>query len=515
MISRTPIVTILGHVDHGKTTILDYIRNAHVQAGEVGGITQKISAFTIDVKGKKITFVDTPGHEAFDLMRSRGGAIADIVLLIVAASDGVQPQTEESIQIIKKSKAKPIVVINKVDLPGIDLEKVKRDVTNKGLQLEGLGGTIPVVEVSGKTGKNIELLLETISLVAEVEGLQVREPLSTEISAKGYVLESIKDKSKGNVSTVIITQGKLEKGMWIGYMSKTTVITEKVKGIINEDNQPLEFLDEGYGGKIMGLSEMISLGSEFLVTKEKDEKAMAVLSLKEEVVTEEEKDNNQDGSQEAKPLDLSALFGQVSSTEEKKTFKVIIKASSEGALEALRKSLNKVEEEGYSVEIIQDGLGDIGIRDVEMASVTKAIILGFEVGLEKGAQDLARSKKVLVRSYDLIYKLVDEISDAILAISSPTETEEEIGSADVKAIFTLSDGTTVIGCKVNKGIVKKGGKAYIVRKDDIVLEGRIESLKHEKTNLNEAGNGTECGVILNTKGDVQIGDILYCYKIIK
>lgn len=502
--SRIPIIAILGHVDHGKTTILDYIRNAHVQSGEVGGITQKISAFTIDVKGKKLTFIDTPGHEAFDLMRLRGGSIADIVLLIVAADDGVMPQTEESIEIIKNSKAKPIVVINKVDLPGVDIEKIKRDITNKGISVEGMGGNVPVIQVSGKTGLNIDQLLETISLVADVEGLIDRGELVKELDGKGFVLESIKDKSKGNVSTIIVTQGEVTRGMWIGYVSKGKTLTEKIKGIISEEGQAIESLEGGTGGKIIGLSQMIELGSEIFFTDSKNEKILPQLITEDNIKNEEE----------SNPIDLAALFGGAI-VEEKKTLKVIVKASSEGSLEALRKSLKKIDEDGYTVEIVRDGLGDISLKDVEMAQITKAIVLGFEVGHEKGVEEFAVKNRILVKSYDLIYKLVDEISDAIVALSSPQESEEEIGSADVKALFTLSDGTLVIGCRVSKGIVKKGCKVYIVRGDDIKFEGKIQSLRHEKSTINEAGNGTECGVILDNKGDVAIGDTLYCYKIIR
>jgi translation initiation factor IF-2 len=504
METRIPIVSILGHVDHGKTTILDYIRNAHVQSGEVGGITQKISAFTVTVNGKKITFIDTPGHEAFDLMRLRGGTIADIVLLIVAGDDGVMPQTEESIEIIKKSKAKPIVVVNKVDLPGVDIEKIKRDISNKGLLLEGLGGNVPVVQVSGKTGLNIDGLLETITLVADVEGLIDRGDLIDGIDAKGFVLESIKDKSMGNVSTVVITQGDVAKGMWIGYVSRGNTFTEKIKGVITEDGENLDGLGQGTGGKIIGLSQMIELGSEIFFTNEKNEKVLPTLIAQD----------NLEQVEESNAMDLASLFGMAAQTE-KKTLKVIIKASSEGSLEALRKSLGRIDEEGYTVEIILDGLGDVTQKELEMAEVTKSIILGFEVGMEKGIEDLAVKKRILVKTYDLIYKLVDEISDAIVALSSPQEQEEEIGSATVKAIFTLSDGKTVIGCRVASGVVKKGCKIYIVRNDDIILEGRIESLRKEKKTITEAGNGTECGVIIDNKGEIKEGDTLYCYKIIK
>lgn len=501
---RIPIIAILGHVDHGKTTILDYIRKAHVQSGEVGGITQKISAFTIDIDGKKLTFIDTPGHEAFDLMRLRGGSIADIVLLIVAADDGVMPQTEESIEIIKKSNAKPIVVINKVDITGADIEKIKRDITNKGIQVEGLGGKVPVVQVSGKTGLNIDQLLETISLVAEVEGLHDRGELPKELDGKGFVLESIKDKSKGNVSTIIVTQGNIKKGMWIGYVSKGKTLTEKIKGIVTEEGKTLEGLEGGTGGKIIGLSQMIELGSEIFFTDQKNEKILPQLIAEDNIVNVEE----------SKAMDLAALFGQAV-TEEKKTLKVIIKSSSEGSLEALRKSLGRIDEDGYTVEIIRDGLGDVTLQDMDMAKATKSIVLGFEVGMEKAVEDFAVKNRILVKSYDLIYKLVDEISDAIVALSSPQESEEEIGSAEVKALFTLSDGTLVIGSRVMKGVLKKGCKIYIVRGDDIKFEGKVESLRHEKNTINEASVGTECGVILNTKGDVIVGDSLYCYKIIR
>lgn len=506
-----PIVAILGHVDHGKTTILDYIRKTHVQAGEVGGMTQKISAFTVDVNNKKITFIDTPGHEAFDLMRLRGGSIADIVLLIVAADDSVKPQTEESIEIIKNSKAKPILVINKVDLPDINIEKVKRDVNNKGILLEGLGGQVPVVQVSGKTGKGIDTLLETISLLSDVEGLIDRGALPENILGKGYVLESIKDKSMGNVATVVITQGRLEKGNLIGFKSQEEVFIEKTKGIITEEGNPLDSLDTGYGAKILGLSKMIELGSEIFVLEKKDEKLLEGLFTKKDLTPQ---DIIPDNPVEEEQVDLAAFFGEAKDVE-KKTLKVIIKASSEGSLEAIKKSLSKIEVDEYTVEIVSSGVGSINLKDADMAKVSKAIILGFEVSMEAGLEDYASKNKILVRSYDIIYKLVEEIHDVIESMSLPAETEEEIGSGEVKQIFVLSNGSQVIGCRVLKGVLKKGGKVYIVRGDDIITEGRIESLKHLKDTINEATVGMDCGVVLDTKADTAIGDSLYCYKVIR
>ncbi|MBP6976298.1 GTP-binding protein, partial [Candidatus Dojkabacteria bacterium] len=278
--NRVPIVAILGHVDHGKTTILDYIRKSHVQSCEAGGITQKISVFTIapnNDSSKKITFIDTPGHEAFDLMRVRGGSIADIVLLIVAANDGVKPQTVESIEIIKKSSAKPIVVINKIDLPDVNISKIKRDITNEGLQVEGMGGNIPVIEVSGKTGKGIPELLDLINLVVEVEGLEDRGVLPQDVAARAFVLESVKDKTRGNISSLVLINGDLCKGSWLGYKKDGRVVIEKVKGIISEEGENICDLSCGCGGKVLGISDLIPLGSEVYTLEKNDPKLLSSL----------------------------------------------------------------------------------------------------------------------------------------------------------------------------------------------------------------------------------------------
>ena len=273
--SRIPIVAILGHVDHGKTTILDYIRKTNVQSCEAGGITQKISVFTVAIDNdpsKRITFIDTPGHEAFDLMRVRGGSIADIVLLVVAANDGVKPQTVESIDIIKHSSAKPIVVINKVDLPDVDIAKVKRDIVNEGLLLEGMGGNIPVIEVSGKTGKGIPELLDLITLVAEVEGLPDRGELPNGVVAKAFVLESVRDKTRGNISSIVLVSGNLCKGSWLGYSNDGKVVVERIKGVISEDGKNICDLQCGCGGKIIGISNLIPVGSEVYILEENEPK---------------------------------------------------------------------------------------------------------------------------------------------------------------------------------------------------------------------------------------------------
>lgn len=523
--NRTPIVAILGHVDHGKTTILDKIRETTVQLKEVGGITQKISVFTVDTTGdqsKMITFIDTPGHEAFDLMRLRGGSIADIVLLIVAADDGVKPQTEESIEIVKNSPAKPIVVINKVDLPNISVEKVKREISTKGLELEGFGGDIPVVEVSGETGQGIDQLLETISTVAEVEGLLDRGKLAANATAKGYVLESIKDKSKGHVASIVSVQGEFKKGDWLVYLQDNEVMQEKIRGFVTEDQRNIEMFSEGHGGKILGLSAAIDLGTEVFVIEKNDKKVVKELfkdaeKIEEEAVTVSALDSVDPDDEEAVANALlTDLFAQVKVEEdEKKKLNVIVKSSSEGSLEAIRKSLEKLDIEGHVVNMTSTSIGDVSANDVNSADITKSILLAFEVGVSSDALSMAKDKRVLLRQYDIIYKLVDEVKDALTLMATPQETEEELGEADVRAIFILTNGSKVVGGRVKSGIIKKNARCYIVRDDEIVGEGKITSLKHGKNEVNEAAKGGDFGVVITPEVDAQEGDLIHCFKVVK
>jgi translation initiation factor IF-2 len=522
---RVPIVAILGHVDHGKTTILDKIREANVQACEAGGITQKISVFTVspDCKSKdRITFIDTPGHEAFDLMRLRGGNIADITLLVVAANDGIQPQTKESIEIIKKSTTKPIVVINKCDLPNTSIEKIKRNLANEGLQLEDMGGDIPHVEVSAKTGKGIPELLDMINLVIDVEGMQTREPLSERVLARAVVLESVKEKSRGNVSTIVVTQGCFTKGEFIGYLQKGQPKIEKVKALISEEGSNIESFDTGCGGKIIGISNLLDLGSEVYVLEENDKKILKNIfkdmeKEKEDINQEEVEIEKDEDSEESTENELVTFFETEEIPEEEiKEFSIILKSSSEGSLEALKNSLRNLDIEGAEIKIIDSGVGNITIKDLERAEIAKAIILGFEVDTEKGIKDLAKKKRVLVRTYDIIYKLIEEMSDALNMLTMPDETEEEIGNAKIKAIFELSDGQTVLGNRVQEGKLKRDCKVYIVRDDEILVEGKIKSLKINKNDVKEATKGMDCGVILDTKvKEIQEGDEIYCYKVLR
>lgn len=516
---RAPIVAILGHVDHGKTTILDKIREADVCSTEVGGITQKISVFTINPdcqEDKSITFIDTPGHEAFDLMRLRGGNVADIVLLIIAADDGVMPQTKESIEIIKNSKAKPIVVINKCDLPNIDIPKIKRELLSFGLIPEEMGGKVPVVEVSGKTGKGIKELLEMINLLIDVEGLQQRDALPENILGRAVVLESFKDKTKGYIASIVDIQGSMKKGDFIAYKVGNTVTTDKIKGFISEDGQNIDILSEGYGGKIIGLAGILELGSEILVINEKDKRNA------ENIFSSFQKKVDVETAPEAEQVVLSqdellaSFFATPATDNKKKKLNIILKSSTEGSLEAIIKSLEKIQSEEVDVVIQSKEVGDITQKDVDTAEVTRSIILGFEVGMEQNVRDLADKKKVLIRNYEIIYKLVDEIADTVDMLEHGQEVEEELGNAEVKAIFILSNGSKVIGCRVRDGLIKRGERCYFVRGDDIVAKGRIESMKHEKSEIKESRVGDDFGAIVDpTPEDIKEGDMLFCFKVVK
>ena len=499
---RVPIVTILGHVDHGKTTILDKIREKNVQGCEAGGITQKVSVFTVDIsEGQKITFIDTPGHEAFDLMRTRGGSIADIVLLVVAADAGVKPQSKESIEIINASCAKPIVVINKIDLPNIQLDKVKRDFVNSGLQLEELGGDIPVIEVSGKTGKGIPELLDLILLVAEVDGLKNTDKLAEGVLGKAFVLESVKDKFKGNISSIVLSQGSICQGNWLGYKFDNKIVIEKVKGMITEEGGSFCVLDCGCGGKIMGISNLLGVGTEVYALEKKNEELLKSL-LGEKKQEEEE-------------VTLEEFF-TLKEEDSGEFLNVVIKTSSDGSLEAILSSLSKIEEDGYKVNVVDSGVGSITLKDVELAELSKSIVIGFEVEVESGVLNYSKQKRILVMTYDIIYKLIEEIQEALSLMSLPSKNEEEIGNATVRKLFTLSDGTQILGSRVDKGLLKKDHKCDIVREDEIVGESKIKTLRINKNTVNEVQKGFDCGIqLMDSKIEVQEGDEMHCYKVIK
>ncbi len=509
---RPPIVTLLGHVDHGKTSILDQIRKTSVQLGEVGGITQSISVYCVTKYGKDISFIDTPGHEAFNLMRQRGGSVADIALLIVAANDSVKPQTRESIQIIKASKVNAIAVINKVDLPDVNIDKVKRDLANEGLIVESMGGDIPCVEVSAKTGKGIDELLDMILLVAEVNGITKTPPIEGSLG-EAYVLESFKDKSRGNVSTMIVTAGTFETGNFIVSASDRK-IKDKIKGFINDQGKSISKLDQGYGGQVIGLSGSLTLGDKIFCV---DAKSKFVPPAKEQQTTAKEEVVSAEAPEVDSNAALSAiLFGNKQTVaSDLKILKVVIKSSTQGKLDAIMKSLDKINEDGKIIDVVHKGVGDLSLSDVELAHNLGAIVIGFEVKADKQTLDFAEKNKILIRIYALIYELVEELEDASLALQQPETEEKVIGTAKVKKVFVLSDGSKVFGLRVESGEIKSGSQCRFIRGKDQVCKGKIKSMRSGKDQVNSVTPGAECGVQLDAACDAQEGDTFETFTVVK
>jgi translation initiation factor IF-2 len=356
-----------------------------------------------------------------------------------------------------------------------------------------------------------------INLVVEVEGLKERVDLPKGVLGQSFILESIKDKFRGSIVTLVVTEGEFYLGKWFVYKMGGEIYFEKIKAFLTEENTSMSELKKGFGGRIIGMSNLVELGTEAFCLDEKDENLAKSLFKEDEVKEVNAETTTETEAEDVDQNDLlQNFFGEEQNDEKGKVFKVLIKSSSEGSLEAIKKSIEKIKVDEVEVEIIQSGIGNINISDVEMASVTKSIVLGFEVSFEQGVVDLASKKRVFVKTYDIIYKLIDEVEEAAKALGAPEDLEEEIGSAEVREVFELSDGTQVIGCKGLDGIIRRGGKAYVVRDDEIVGEGKIVSMKHNKKDIKESTKGNEFGVVLGKSvQNVKVGDHLHCFTILK
>lgn len=523
---RPPVIALLGHVDHGKTTILDKIRESSEQEKEVGGITQKISSWSVDYEGKDITFIDTPGHEAFDLMRKRGGEVADIVVLVVAVNDGVKPQTKESIEIVKSTGTPAIVALNKTDISGIDKEKVKRELSDEGIVVESLGGDVPCIEVSGKTGKGIPELLEMINLVAQMHKISKKDSQKGTLG-EGFILESYRDKSLGNVSSLVVTSGSFSKGMYVAYKDDNVVV-EKIRSLMSSDSKQMSTVDQGYSVRIIGLSCVLDLGQKvycmdsaraetsglFIANKNVSEEKDAVESDLEPV----DKDASEESLSEESPEEdlLAMLLGaEVPVEEEVKSLKIVLRSNSQGTHQAILKSLESIGNDDCKLEVVKSEVGNITVGDVELAKNIGAVVIGFGVSFDSVASDFASKNKVLVKTYDLIYDLVDELEDAVNALQQPGEVEETVGSGKVKQIFTLSNGSRVVGVRVGSGEMKHGLNCRILRGEDEIGNGKITSMRQEKDKVTSAGKGIECGLVIDFKGDIEKDDTVECYRIVK
>lgn len=479
---RPPIVTILGHVDHGKTSLLDFIRKEAVASSEHGGITQAIGAYQIIHEGSPITFIDTPGHAAFEKMRSRGAKVADIAVLVVAIDDGLMPQTIEAIKHIKEAKVAMIVALNKVDLPGINLkvqsEKIKKQLSDREVLIEEYGGDVPIVEVSAKTGLGVDKLLEIIQLVAEVSELK-GDP---DLPATGVVVESKLDKFKGPVATVIIQNGTLKKGEQVVIAG----VKAKVRGLIDFLGKQLDAVGPSTPVEILGLEGVPDVGAELgKETSTKEEKQAVVVSILDRL----------------KKDDTTVL-------------KVVIRADVAGSLEAIEDALNKFNEEAEHVKIISKATGDINESDIKMASSTGAIVIGFNVKASNQVLKLAETEAVLLRTYNIIYELIEEIEAVVEEMLKVGALEEIYGTAQVIAEFPYGKNEKIAGCKVLDGVFTKGPKVKIIRGEEIIGETKIKSLKKVKEEVNKVEKSDECGMMFEPAIDFITGDLIQSFRTI-
>ena len=490
---RPPVVTILGHVDHGKTSLLDAIRQTDVAAGEAGGITQHIGAYQIEMKGRTITFLDTPGHAAFTQMRARGAQGADIVILVVAADDGVMPQTKEAIAHAKAARVPIIVAMNKVDKANANPERVKQQLAEQELVPDEWGGNTMVIPVSAKLKQGIDDLLEGALLVAD--NTQINANPSGKVI--GTVIEAELDKSKGVIATLLVQNGTLSSGDVV----VAGTAHGKLRAMSDYKGKPVKKAGPSMPVLVMGLNEVPSAGDLFHVVVS-DKEARAIVTERVNAAKEQ--------SQARKKVSLEDLFANVQAGEAKE-LNLIVKADVQGSLDPIVSELNKLGEGEIGVKVLYTETGNIGDNDVMLASASHAIVLGFNVQADVSARRLAEKEGVDIRLYEIIYRLTEDIEKALKGMLEPVVEEKVVGRAQVLAVFTASKFGKVAGCRVTDGELRRNAKARLYRGSDIVYEGDMGSLRHEKDDVREVRQGFECGVGFKNFKDIQVGDQLVCY----
>ena len=493
---RPPVVTVMGHVDHGKTTLLDTIRKATVVGDEEGGITPHIGAYQVELNDRLITFVDTPGHEAFTALRARGANITDIVVLVVAADDGVMPQTIEAISHAKAAGVKMIVAVNKMDLPGADPLRIRTELTNHGIVTEDLGGDVPTVELSALNGDGVDDLLEVIDLIAQLEDYRANpKPL-----ASGVVVEAQLEVGRGPVATVIIKRGTLKQGD--AFIAGA--VAGRARALMDDKGDRIKSAGPSHPVQIMGWSDVPAAGDYFEVQKD-DKEARRIAE-----------DRSQEEQEEARAAPsardrLQGLLEQLRSEDAQ--LNLIVKADAQGSLEALRESIGKIEREGGNIQIVHTAVGGVNENDVTLAEVTEAVIIGFNVRPEPKARKAAEAAGVEVRTYGIIYELLDEIEQMLVGQLAPDEEEVVLGTAEVRAIFKVPRSGTVAGCYVIEGMVQRGARARLLRDGVVIHDGVVSSLKRFKDDVREVQSGFECGMGLEDYNDIKEGDNIEVYEV--
>ncbi len=497
LVPRAPVVTIMGHVDHGKTTLLDTIRKTNVASGEAGGITQAIGAYQINYNGKKITFIDTPGHAAFTEMRARGASITDIVIIIVAADDGVMPQTKEAIDHAKAANVPIIVAINKMDKPDANPERVLTEMAQNGITPEAWGGDVMFVNISAKTGMGIEDLLERILLLSEIQDLKA----NPNRYARGTVIESKMDKSLGVVATLLIQNGTLRLGDHIVVGNSHG----RIRTLKNDKGENLVEAEPSMPITITGLNESPQAGDKFMVF-ENEKKARNI--AEQRVLKTKEKNNCAKTS-----ISLDDLFSRINSGC--KEINIVLKADVKGSEEAVKNSLLKINVEGVKINVIRSGIGTITESDVVLASASNAIIIGFNIRPSGKIIEYAKEKNVDIRLYNIIYKVVEEMEDAMKGELDPEFEEKILGSAEVRKLFKFSKVGTIAGCYVVDGIIKRDSKARVIRDGIIIYDGKINSIAREKDQVKEVKQGLECGITIENFNDIKEKDVIEAYEMVE
>ena len=494
LVTRPPVVVVMGHVDHGKTSLLDYIRNAHVASGEAGGITQHIGAYRVMVNGKPVTFLDTPGHEAFTSMRARGAMVTDIAILVVAADDGIMPQTIESINHAKAAGIPLVVAINKMDVHGANPDRIKQQLTEYGLVPEEWGGETIVCPISAKTGEGVDKLLENLVLLAEILELKA----NPNRAARGTVIEARMDKGRGPIMTVLVQNGTLHQGDII--IAGTAV--GRVRTMTNDKGQRVTKAGPSIPVEIAGMSEVPSAGDKF--------NAVADERMARELVEERKQQKKDAANAGSKKVSLDDLFSRIQQGE-MKDFNIIVKADVQGSAEAVKSSLEKLSNDEVRVQVIHSGVGAINESDVMLAATSNAIIVGFNVRPDAAARDNAARSNVEIRMYRVIYDCINEIEAAMKGMLAPKFQEQIIGHVEIRQTFKVSKVGTVCGGYVTDGKIVRNSKVRVVRDNIVVFEGDLASLRRFKDDVKEVAAGYECGLQVDKYNDVKVGDVIEVY----
>lgn len=496
---RPPVVTVMGHVDHGKTSLLDYLRKSDVVSGESGGITQHIGAYVVNMPdGRRVTFLDTPGHAAFTAMRARGARVTDLVILVVAADDNVMPQTLEAINHAKDAKVPLVVAVNKIDLPTADPERVKRELAERGVLIEEWGGQIPCAEISAKTGKGIDDLLELLLLSAEMLELKA----VPDKRARGTIVEAQLDKGRGPVATVLVQEGTMR----VGDPFVTGVFNGRVRALLDEHGQRVEDAGPSVPVQVLGLPGVPQAGDPFVITAtDRDAKE---ISLRRQQVKREQ------DYRRIRTITLSDLHDQIQQGRVKE-LRVVVKGDVDGSVEAIAQELGSITHAEVRVQVIHSGVGMITENDVLLAAASGAIIIGFHVPTQPSARELANEEKVEIRNYKVIYEVIEEVRAALSGLLSPERNENVVGAAEVRQIFRSTRLGIIAGCMIQKGRIARNRQVRVVRDGEIVFKGAITSLRRFKDDVREVAEGFECGIGIEGFDSIQEGDVIESLEVVE